>query len=99
MAYVTSNPPVCVREGGVGGQSPALWVYTSTDAASVVDGSGYFTNGGALGMKVNDRVEVTDNDASPVTVTLHRVVSVSATSPGAVDLSDGTTIITGTNTD
>jgi hypothetical protein len=99
MAYSTSAPPVLVSGGGIGGTAPRLWTYTSTDAASAVDASGYITNGGELGMKVGDLVQVTDSDASPVIVTTHRVVTVSSTAPGAVDLSNGDTTVTGTNSD
>lgn len=97
--YSTSAPPQMLRGGGIGNQLPALWWYTSTDNAATVDASGYITNGGALGMKVGDEVIVEDSDASPVIYTIHRVVTVSATAPGAVDLSNGDTRITGTNSD
>lgn len=100
MAYATTNPPVLVRQGGIDGTVPAEWEYLSTDNAATVRVTGYITNGGALGMKVGDRVNSTDTDASPVIVTRHRVVTVSATYPGAVDLTDGGDVsITGTNTD
>lgn len=99
MTYSTSAPPVCQRVGGIGGQSPAIWYYTSTDGASTVDASGYITNGGALGMKIGDIVTVLDNDASPPVLTTHYVVTVSATAPGAVDLTDGTSFVVGTNSD
>lgn len=100
MAYSTSNPPLLVSPSftNVSGES-SLWTYASTDGASTVDASGYITNGGALGMKVGDLVRVTDTDASPVIVTTHRVVTVSSTYPGAVDLSNGDTTVTGTNSD
>lgn len=99
MSYSTSNPPVLVRQGGIDGTLPAEWIYISTDGAATVDGSGYITNGGDLGMKVGDFVRVIDSDASPVIVTTHRVITVSSTAPGAVDLSNGDTSITGTNSD
>lgn len=98
MAYATTNPPrlqVCAFNDQTGQSNK--WLYTSTDNAAAVRVSGYFTDGADLGMSVDDLVEVTDNDASPVTVTDHRVVSVSAT--GVVDLTDGDTRITGTNSD
>lgn len=87
MAYSTSNPPqkVCGTLTGTFN----IWSYRSTDAASVVDGANYFTNGGSLGMKVGDIVYVTDTDASPVITTVHQV---SATGDGTTDLNDLTTI-------
>lgn len=99
MAYSTSAPPVLVSGGGIGGTAPRTWTYTSTDAATVVDASGYLTNAGDLGIKVNDIILVTDSDASPVVMTTHRVVTVSSTAPGAADLSDLGATIGSTNSD
>jgi hypothetical protein len=96
MSYSTSNPPQLVWSL-VGGVAPQRWVYTTADAAATVDGSGYITNGGALGMKVGDIVEV--NDTNLGITTAHRVITVSSTAPGAVDLGNGTTIGTATNSD
>lgn len=90
MAYVVTNPPQQVMRGGHDGSLPSVWEYTSADAAATVDTSGYITNGGNLGMKVGDLVFVRDT-GTPLT-TCHYVVTVSATAPGAVDLSNGTTI-------
>ena len=61
MAYATSNPPVLIGQP-IAGKS--IWGYTSTDAAAVVAGAGYFTNGHALGMKVGDVVFSTESDNS-----------------------------------
>ncbi len=92
MAYATSNPPRRISLGSIdnsqGGTSQ--WVYTSADAAATVAGAGYITNGGDLGMQVNDLVQVIDT-ATPL-ITSHRVKTVSSTSPGAVNLSAGTTV-------
>jgi hypothetical protein len=96
MAYSTSNPPRMMVQS-IGNVAPALWFLTGTDAAAAVDTSGYITNGGALGMKANDVVLYFDTNLN--IGTFHRVASVSATSPGAVDLGDGTTIASATNTD
>jgi len=96
MAYSTSNPPVLISQD-IGG-SNKTWRYNSTDAASAVDADGYFSNGKSLGMKVGDLVIVTDTDASPPVVTTHRVVSVSTTDQ-SVDVSNGDTTVTGTDSD
>lgn len=98
MAYSTSNPPRLVLPSftNVSGEM-GIWQYDSTDAAATVDADGYITNGKALGMKVGDLVQVTDTDASPVIVTTHRVVAVN--SNGSVDLSNGDTTVTGTDSD
>lgn len=93
MSYSTSNPPKLLTPSFDNtANTCATWSYVSTDGASTVDASGYITNGGDLGMKVGDLVYVTDSDASPVVTTIHRVVSVSSTAPGAVDLADGVTV-------
>lgn len=95
MAYSTSNPPVLVTESPIQGPGQR-WMYRSTDAANVVDVAGYITNGGDLGMKVGDVVECVDTSTGIISA--HRVVTVSATAPGAVDLGDGTVIGSATNT-
>lgn len=56
MAYDVANPPVCVVPS-IGG-SPAIWVYSDTDAIGTVVGAGYFTDAASLGMKENDLVLV-----------------------------------------
>lgn len=94
MAYATTNPPRMVNQAIAGIRE---WHYTSADATATVDASGYITNGGDLGMKVGDLVKVFDT-ATPA-ITMHRVVTVSATAPGAVNLSDGTVVGSATNTD
>jgi hypothetical protein len=86
MAYSTSAPPRLIAAGI--GASPRLWVYTSADAIATVNTSGYFSNGAALGLKVNDVVIVVDT-ATP-TVTLAVVIDVTA--GGQADISDGTSV-------
>jgi hypothetical protein len=73
------------------------WTHTSADTGATVDTTGFITDGGNRGMKVGDLVEHTNTGTN--IVTLHRVMAVSATAPGAVDLSDTTTIASGTNSD
>lgn len=95
--YSTSNPPVLLVAPIAHGL-PALWMYSSSDSNATVDTSGYITNGGDLGMKVGDLVFVRYT-TTPI-VKMHYVISVSSTAPGAVDLSDGTTVADGSsNTD
>jgi hypothetical protein len=95
MAYATSNPPRLLVGAFAGAGN--IWRYTSADATATVDGAGYITNGGNLGMKVGDFVIVVDT-ATPL-ITGHSVISVNSTAPGAVDLSNGTTIGLNTNSD
>lgn len=96
MTYATTNPPRLMVQN-IGGVVPNLWTYSSTDATATVDGASYITNGGALGMKVGDIVLV--NDTTNKIQTMHYVVTVSSTAPGVVDLSNGTTVGTATNSD
>ena len=76
MAYSTSNPPN-LQVQSIAQQTCRIWSYSSTDVATDVDASGYFTNGDALGMKVGDLMIVLDTDTS-TTMTLHRVTVVTA---------------------
>lgn len=78
MAYATSNPPALLVSGT--GSAGALWLYTSTDLHTDVDAADYFSNGDALGMKVNDVVIVVKTTAT-IGATLHVVTAV--TSGGA----------------
>lgn len=86
MAYTTSNPPALLAQG-IGGVGK-MWQYRSTDASSAVDANDYISNASALGMTVGDSVIVVDTDASPPTVGMAYVNSVTA--GGAGDLTDAT---------
>jgi len=82
MAYAASNPPNCVAQAV--GAAPALWMYVSTDVHTDVDASGYFTNGAALGMRVNDVVIVVKSSAT-IGATLHVVSAVTAGGAATVE--------------
>ena len=98
MAYSTSAPPVLAFQPIAGNVSgPRIWVYTTTDAEATVRAANYISNGGNLGMKVGDIVLVFISSGT-ITLSTYRVVTVSATAPGAVDLSDGTVVGSNTNT-
>lgn len=75
MAYVTTNPPKCIVPSM--GSTTGLWIYTSSDVHTDVDAANYFTDGAALGMKVNDVVIVVKTTAT-VGATLHVVTEVSS---------------------
>lgn len=92
MAYSTSNPPR-LMVASLGGTPFQQWVYSHTDAAAVVDGANYITNGGDLGMRVGDLVLVRNTTAN--ITTMHQV---SATGNGTTDLND-LTALTQTDTD
>lgn len=93
MAYSTSNPPFLLSQGIQG--TGSVWMYRSTDAATAVRVSGYFTDGYDLGLRAGDVVFVVDTDASPIAMQIMIVTSATAS---AVDLSDGTAV-TATDTD
>ena len=83
MAYATSNPPQ-VKISGIGGGGQTWWAYVSADIHTDVDATDYFSDGDALGMKVNDLVIVTKSTAT-IGATLHVVTAV--TSGGAATVS------------
>lgn len=73
------------------------WTHESADAGAAVDTTGFITDAGKRGMKVGD-VLLHENTSTKI-VTSHRVMSLSTTYPYAADLSDTTTLVSGTNTD
>lgn len=75
MAYSATTPPQLITPRVGGGL--ALWLYASTDVHTDVDATDYFTNGDALGMKVNDTVIVTKTSAT-IGCTIHTVTTVTA---------------------
>lgn len=82
MAYSTSNPPAKLVDTVGGGV--ALWAYKSTDDDATVNGAGYITNAGDLGMEVGDLVFVVDTTTPKGS--FHYVASISA---GAATLAFG----------
>lgn len=82
MAYNTSNPPALIAEKIGGGGS--LWLYSSADDDATVNGAGYVSNAGALGMAVGDIVLVIDTGTPKGS--LHFVASIAA---GAATLAFG----------
>lgn len=96
MAYSTSAPPVLITQAIAGLR---IWYHTSADATAAVDASGFISNGGDLGMKAGDIVYHKDSTTNATALTMHKVVTVSSTAPGAVDLSDGTVVGSATNSD
>lgn len=97
MSYTPANLAQIVN-GGIGAGAPALWTHHSTDAAATVRVTGFITDGGDRGMKVGDILFHTQDTTVPIVSTM-LVISVSATSPGAVDLSDAVAVTGAANTD
>lgn len=69
MAYSSGTLDCLIPRMGDG---PALWTYSNTDAHTDVDATGYFTDGLARGMVLNDIMIVIDTDTA--TITIHRVL-------------------------
>lgn len=82
MAYGASGLKLMsAGSGGLAG-GPQLWYYTSVDAHGTVEGTAYFTDsgtGGKFPMRVGDVVIVVDSDTGPGNVTIHSVITLSAT--------------------
>ena len=90
MAYSTSTPPAKISFGVIDStQVGNQWVLSGTDAQATVAANGYITNGGQLGMRVNDVLFYSKTDTF-ITV-IFTVIAVNATT-GAVNLSTGTAI-------
>lgn len=75
MAYSATNPPQLKVQGL--GDGTSVWTYASTDVHTDVDAADYFSNGDALGMRVNDVVMVIKTSAT-IGATLHVVTAVTA---------------------
>lgn len=90
MAYSVLTPPQILVQG-IGNGAPSIWTYASADTLASIVTAGYITNGGQLGMRVNDLVIISVT-AGTIAISSSRVQSVSTTAPGAVNLSSGTTI-------
>ena len=82
MAYALSG----LQQIGPGGNSPRMWIYSTTDAIATVNTAGYFNNASDL-LSVRDVIWVCDT-STPTT----NIVSVLSNASGVVDVSDGTAI-------
>lgn len=90
MAYSVSNPPRLIVQSIAG---PRIWYYESADASADIDASGYISNGYVLGLRNKDQLIAYDT-ANSIT-TWHRVTVTGTT----VDLANGTTVGSATNSD
>ena len=86
--------------GTLGGQAfagtlPALYVYTSTDAHTAIDASGYFNDLADI-LNVGDMIMIHGATGGTRTITMHVVVS---NASSVVDISDGTVIAVVTDSD
>lgn len=87
MSYSTSNPPSLIAQAPAGGRK--VWLYSSTDGATTVRVSGYFTNGYLLGMRAGDILLMIDTDAAPIAASW---MIVNAATTTTTDVSDGVAI-------
>lgn len=95
MAYTAANLSL-ITEAPLTGAGQQ-WYHSAANTGAEVQVSGYITDGGSRGMRVGDTV--THRNTATNIVSNHVVVTVSATYPGAVDLSNSTTVASGTNSD
>lgn len=81
------------RMGPQNSNAPSEWAYASTDALTVIDGSGYF-NAVADRLQVGDFVHAVGNNVAGIAVVASNTRDLSANPPvqGVVDLSNFTTI-------
>ena len=82
MAFALSG----LYQVGPGGNSPRMWMYSTTDAIATVNTAGYFNDASDL-LTVRDVIWVLDTN-TPTT----NIVSVLSNASGVVDVSDGTAI-------
>lgn len=91
MAYSSTNPPYLLVPRAAGGAG-ALWGYLSTaDSLATIAGSGYFTNGHALGMKVRDFVLAAGATSSTAIGPVGFVTTVTASSAATVSFATTST--------
>lgn len=95
MAFNRSG--LTVVGGSKKGNAPKLWLYKTTDAATTVDGSGYFDNGATTNtgmrneMSLGDLVYVHANSAGTTpTYGFHVVTGITAA--GVIDVTNATAI-------
>ena len=94
MAYATSDVFSLITPASLA-VGPRIFFHASADALAAANGAGFITDGTAKGLRVGDYVMHRDSTSAVTDTSLHMVVTVSATYPGAVDLSDGTLICAG----
>lgn len=97
MAYSTSDRFELITQAPLAAAG-RTWYHESADALAAVNTDGFITDGTKKGLKVGDFVQH-KNTASNGDLSLHQVLSISSTYPGAVDLSDGTVISAGADAD
>lgn len=95
MTYTAANLNLVSSAPLAGGGQ--RWTHYSADAGAAVDTTGFISDAGLRGLKVNDVVEHRDTGTN--IVTRHLVAAISTTYPYPADLTDTTTSVSGTNSD
>lgn len=96
MAYSTSDLMVLLTPAAIGGDGPRLFYHESADALAAVNTSGFITDALEKGLRVGDYVLHKDTTTANGNTSLHEVLSLSSS---AADLSDGTVVCDGTDSD
>lgn len=94
MAYTPANLSLVSNAPLTG--AGQVWAHSSADATGDVDAAGFFSDAGSRGVKVGDIIyHHNTTTAAAVVTSAHIVNSVSATYPGAANVSVGVVIGTG----
>lgn len=96
MAYATTDPLVLMTPASLG-TGKRIWWHQSADDGAAADADGFITDGIARGLKVGDIV--LHEDTATKIITSHRVFASTTAPTTAVDLGNGTTFCSGTNSD
>jgi len=96
MAYATTDPLVLLTTASLA-TGKRIWWHQSADASTAADADGFITDGIARGLKVGDIV--LHEDTGTNIITAHRVFASTTAPTTAVDLGNGTTFCSGTNSD
>jgi len=98
MAYATTDPLILLTIAGIA-SGPRVWYHESADALTAADADNFITDGVAKGLKVGDYVLHRDITSTTTDSSLHHVLASTSNPTTGVDLSNGTVVVTGTNSD
>jgi len=96
MAYATTDTLNLLTPASLGA-GPRLWYHESADNTAAADADGFITDALARGINAGDLLW--HKDTATNIVTSHYVLASTSAPTTAVDLSDGTVIGSGTNSD
>lgn len=96
MAYAITDPLNLLTTASLS-VGPQIWYHESADDGAAADADGFITDAIARGVRVGDIV-LHRNTGTNI-ITAHRVFASTVAPTTAVDLGDGTTFCSGTNSD